>query len=170
MVECAARRRLAPVAALAALAAITFSEAAAPKSPNLGLGYEYDLGGAREEFLLPDPIVDASIVPDHPLYLRLRAPWSLLERSAGTYDWSEVDRIVGPYREARFVISLCPYGSNPAVDPGGNVPAWAHPQVLKACLAFARAAALHFRGLVGYYEVWDEPNRTPDFSREHITD
>ena len=104
MIGSAARRRLAPVLAFAASVAIPSSAAAAPKVPNLGLGYEYDLSGEREEFLLPDPIVDPSVVPDHPLYVRIRAPWSLLEASPGVYDWSEVDRIVGPYRAASFVV------------------------------------------------------------------
>src|SRR5881409_3197689 len=79
------------------------AEQAAPKPPNLGLGYEYDLSGAREEFLLPDPLVDPSIVPDHPLYVRIRAPWALLEPEKGLYAWSEVDRILDPYRAANFV-------------------------------------------------------------------
>src|SRR5882762_1578590 len=106
MIGCAARRRLAPLIALAACVAIPPSWAAVPRAPNLGLGYEYRLNGEREEFLLPDPIVDASVVSDHPLYVRISAPWSLLERSRGLYDWSEVDRIVGPYRAANFVVSL----------------------------------------------------------------
>ncbi len=170
MIGCAARRGLAPVLALAALAAIPVSEAAVPRSPNLGLGYEYDLSGAREEFLLPDPIVDASVAPDHPLYVRIRAPWSLLEPSAGTYDWSEVDRIIDPYHAANFVVSLCLYGTNSVVDPAGRAPSATNPDVMKQWLALARAAALHFKGRVSYYEVWDEPNRTPEYSLEHVSD
>src|SRR5262245_52100674 len=52
------------------------------RRPVLGLGHEYDLGG-REEFLLPDPLVDGSIVPDHPLYVRIRASWAMLEAHPG---------------------------------------------------------------------------------------
>src|SRR5437867_8792230 len=171
MVGCGLRRPRAPaLALLAALAAIPFSEAAAPKAPNLGLGYEYDLSAVREEFLLPDPIVDASIAPDHPLYVRIRAPWSLLEPAPGAYDWSEVDRIVSPYRAANFVTSLCLYGTNRAIDPAGRTPSAANAEVMRDWLALARAAALHFKGQVAYYEVWDEPNRTPEFSLEHVSE
>src|SRR5258706_2047319 len=104
------------------------------RPPTLGLGYEYDLGAGREEFLLPDPIEDPSIAPDHPLYVRIRAPWSLLEPQQGAYDWSEVDRIVDPYRAARFVVTLCLYRPNPAVDPAGSMPSPDRVPVLKSWL------------------------------------
>src|SRR5437867_12009008 len=164
------RRIGAPVIAFAVFAAIPFTEAATSKSPNLGLGYEYDLGGDREEFLLPDPLQDASIAPDHPLYVRLRAPWSLLEPTPGAYDWSEVDRIVGPYRAANFVVDLCLYGPNPAVDPEGRVPSASNGEILRAWLAFVRATALHFKGQIDYYEIWDEPNRAQEFSLSRISE
>ncbi|HXH28319.1 MAG TPA: hypothetical protein VNL37_04700 [Candidatus Polarisedimenticolia bacterium] len=150
------------------LAALTLAGALSPlpalaqgkaRLPVLGLGYEYDLSGAREEFLLPDPLVDPSIVVDHPLYVRIRAPWSLLEHEAGVYDWSEVDRIVDPYRRANFVVILCLYGTSPAVSPDGALPSADRPEVLKGWLDLLRAAAQHFKGRVRYYEVWDEPNR-----------
>src|SRR5262249_38004652 len=150
----ASRRIAAPVLALAALAAICSTEAAPSKSPNLGLGYEYDLGGGREEFLLPDPLQDPSIAPDHPLYVRLPAPWSMLEPSPGSYDWSGVARILAPYRAANFVVALCLYGPNPSVDPAGRPPTSAQGEVLRAWLAFVRATALHFKGQIEYYEVW----------------
>src|SRR5499426_4308452 len=97
---------------LGLLTSLRIAAAAGPAAPKLGLGHEYDLGGAREEFLLPDPLIDLSIAPDHPLYVRIRAPWALLEPKPGSYDWSEVDRIVGPYRAANYVVTLCLYGSN----------------------------------------------------------
>src|SRR3989442_5155114 len=138
--------------------------------PVLGLGYEYDVGGEREEFLLPDPIEAPSIAPDHPLYVRVRAAWSLLEPQAGTYDWSEVDRIVEPYRSARFEVTLCLYGPNTAIDPSGAVPSPDQSAVLKSWLDFARAAALHFKGRVRFYEVWDRPNRAPGWPIERVAE
>jgi len=143
---------------------------AGAKSPVLGLGHEYDLSGGREEFLLPDPLVDPSIAADHPLYVRIRAPWLLLEPQAGTYDWSEVDRIVGPYRDARYVVTLCLQGANRAVDASGALPSSAHPQVLKAWLEFLRAAALHFKGQVRTYEIWDGPNREEEWPAARVAD
>src|SRR5438093_10874385 len=106
-----------PVAAVLFPLALAFPALAGeggPRLPVLGLGYEYDLSGEREEFLLPDPIQDPSIAPDHPLYVRIRAPWSLLEARAGTYDWGEVDRIADPYRAARFDVTLSLYGPHTA--------------------------------------------------------
>src|SRR5882672_9562032 len=66
----------------------------------LALGWEYDLSGAKEEFLLPDPLPDASVTARQPFYVRIRVPWSRVEPEQGRYDWSEVDRIVAPYRGA----------------------------------------------------------------------
>jgi hypothetical protein len=143
---------------------------ATPRSPTLGLGYEYDLGAGREEFLLPDPIQDPSIAKDHPLYVRLRAPWSLLEPQEGTYDWSEVDRIVDPYRAANFIVTLCLYGANPAIDPAGSMPAPGQASVLKSWLGFSRAAALHFKGRVRYYEIGDAPNREEGWAADRVAD
>src|SRR5437899_11170036 len=106
------------------------AEAAEPKLPRLGLGYEYDLGSGKEEFLLPDPIQDSSIAPDHPLYLHLRAPWVLIEKHPGIYDWSENHRIVDPYRTANSVIVLWLHGTKPAIDQTSSVRSPAHPRPL----------------------------------------
>ena len=62
------------------------------------------------------------------------------EQAPGRYDWSEVDRIVDPYRESSFVVILCLYGSNPAIDPSGAAPTVGSAPLLKAWLEFARAA------------------------------
>src|SRR5438552_2962006 len=165
-------RRLPLVLTTLLLAAIASgeSDAAAPSPPRLGLGYEYDLGSGKEEFLLPDPIQDSSIAPDHPLYLHLRAPWVLIEKQPGIYDWSEIDRIVDPYRAANYVIVLCLYGTNPGIDPTSSVPSPVHPRTLKAWLELERAAATHFKGRVRYHEVWDEPNRVAEWTGDKMAD
>ena len=162
--------RLSLALALPAFALAAPAGETPPRPPTLGLGYEYDLGSGREEFLLPDPIDDPSIAPDHPLYVRIRAPWSLLEPQAGTYDWSEVDRIVDPYRGARFVVTLCFYGPNPAVDPSGSMPSPGRASVLKSWLDFWRAAAQHFKGRVRYYEIGDAPNRETAWAADRVAD
>jgi len=156
--------------AAAGLNGLPAADGSGPKRPVLGLGHEYDLGGEREEFLLPDPLIDPSIAPDHPLYIRIRVPWELLERQPGSYDWREVDRIVGPYRAANYVVTLCLFGSNPAIDPAGTLPSAAHPSVLKAWLEFLRAAALHFKGQVRTYEIWDGPNREQEWPAARVAD
>src|SRR5205809_7817897 len=91
-------RSLAAVLLPFVLAFPVFGGEGGPRLPVLGLGYEYDLSGQREEFLLPDPIADPSIAAGHPLYVRIRAPWSLLGPRAGEYDRSEVGRIGDPCR------------------------------------------------------------------------
>ncbi len=148
---------------------------AAPRAPVLGLGYEYDLDGSREEFLLPDPLDDPSIVVDHPLYVRIRAPWALVERRRGEYDWSEIDRIVDPYRAAGYVVVLCLFGSNAALwTPASDLPAPAPPPGkntgLKEWLDLMRESAFHFKGRVRYYEIWDEPNREPAWAGANIAE
>ena len=132
----------------------------------MGLGYDYDLSGAREEFLLPDPLLDASITGQHPLTVRIRVPWARIETSIGVYDWSEVDRIVDPYHAASFRIRLCLYGANPIHDAEGGLPVPSRPAVVKGWLDFLRAAALHFQGRVNAYEVGEAPNRETAWTGE----
>jgi hypothetical protein len=117
-----------------------------------------------EEFLLPDPLLDPSIDAQHPLLVRLRVPWARLEKSPGLYDWSEVDRIVDPYRAAGYVISLAPYGSHPAFAPEGGMPLSSRPGLLKGWLDLLRAAAQHFHGRVRTYEVGARPNLEADWT------
>jgi hypothetical protein len=143
---------------------------AAPRVPILGLGYEYDLGGSREEFLLPDPLNDTSIAADHPLYVRIRVPWVLVEQARGIYDWNEVERIVEPYRAANFVVILCLYGANPALEAVAPAPPSRNDGGLKDWLDFTRETALHFKGRVRYYEIWDEPNREPAWAGGKVTE
>jgi hypothetical protein len=152
---------------IAILARPALADPVAPRQPVFGLGYEYDLGGAREEFLLPDPIDDPSVVSDHPLHVRIRVPWALVEPTAGAYDWSEVDRILAPYRAARHAVSLCLFGANPEVG-GGARPGPDQPGVLKAWLEISRAMAGHFRGQVASYEVDEGPNLVPGWRQGAI--
>ncbi|HZM70946.1 MAG TPA: hypothetical protein VFB95_11350 [Candidatus Cryosericum sp.] len=140
---------------------VAAEEQGAPGRSDPGLGWEYDLSGAVEEFLLPDALTDPSIDPTHPLLVRIRVPWASLEHSPGDYDWSEVDRIVDPYRAAGYVVSLSLYGSQAALDPQGGVPLSSKPALLKGWLDVLRAAAQHFRGRVRTYEVGARPNLEP---------
>ncbi len=161
---------LAALPAAMAQTPATVEKAPETKLPVLGLGYEYDLGPGPDGSIPPGPLIDASVAPDHPLYVRVRAPWAVLEQERGAYDWSEADRIVDAYCAASFVIVLDLYGSNPVSDPAGGIPSPARPEVLKGWLEFVRAAAQHFKGRVRYYEVWDGPNREPEWSGERVAD
>jgi MucB/RseB N-terminal domain len=144
--------------------------AAGRPAANLALGWEYDLAGDREEFLLPDPLPDASVTAQHPFYVRIRAPWARIEPERGRYDWSEVDRIVAPYRAASHVVILCLYGGNVAWDPGGAVPTSQRTVVLKGWLEMLRAAALHFKDRVLYYEIGRAPNLESEWTGPGVSE
>src|SRR5258705_4507115 len=137
---------------------------------SLALGWEYDLSGEREEFLLPDPLPDSSVTAAHPFYVRIRVPWARVEPGQELYDWSEVDRIVDPYRAAGHVVILCLYGGNAAWDPGGALPTAHRPVVLKGWLEMLRAAALHFKDRVLYYEIGRAPNLEADWSGTNVAE
>jgi hypothetical protein len=154
-------RALAAVLLPIALAVPALAGEDSPRLPVFGVGYEYDLSGAREEFLLPGPIEDPSIASDHCLYVPIRVPWSQLEPRAGEYNWSEVDLIDDPYRSARFNATLCLYGPETAIDASGAVPSPGQSAVLKSWPDFVRAAAMQVKGRVRHYEIWDQPNRAP---------
>jgi hypothetical protein len=118
----------------------------------------------------PAPIDDASIAPDHPLYVRIRAPWAMLETAPGTYDWTALEPVVEAYRAARYQVALCVHGANAAVDAAGAMPAPGNAAALKAWLEFARAAALHFKGRIRFYEIGEAPNRVPAWSAGRTAD
>lgn len=177
------------------LAVTGAASAAETPMPILGLGHEYDLAAPAEpstesvesteaepsavdaapETLpawspRPAPIDDPSIAPDHPLYVRIRAPWAMLETAPGVYDWSALERVVEAYRAARYEITLCVHGGNPAVDPAGALPAPGNAEVLKTWLEFMRAAALHFKGRIRFYEIGEAPNREAAWSGGRVSD
>lgn len=142
----------------------------AEQRPVLGLGYEYDLSGAREEFLLPNPLVDPSITPDHPLYVRIRAPWSLIEPEPNRYAWAEIDRVIDAYRAAHFEVILSIHGAHPDHTPDGRAPTSTAGDPLRAWLNLTREAATHMRGRVRYYEIWENPNLEPGWGIDAIAE
>ncbi len=165
-------RIFAAIALALSAAAPSLAQTAAGRSPapNLGLGLDITISGGHRDFLIPHPLRDPSIASDHPLYLRLRVPWRNIERRRGDYDWRQLDRIVDEYRAANHVIVLCPFGRNPAIAPGAPLPSLSAPVVLKHWLEFLRAMALHFEGRVRYYEIWDNPNREPEWAGAGVAD
>jgi len=138
--------------------------------PSLALGIDIGLSGDHRDFLIPHPVRAPSITSDHPLYMRLKAPWRHIERRPGVYDWRWLDRIVDEYRSANHVVVLCPYGRNAAIAAQEGLPDASSPVILKHWLEFLRAMAFHFEGRVRYYEIWDEPNREPEWSGDGVAD
>lgn len=90
--------------------------------------------------------------------VRVMMPWAGMEPSPGQYDFGQVDMIVDA-ANARGMSVLGTLVSSPgwAVEPG--LPAISSPPASAASYGdFAGAAASHFRGRVGAYEIWNEPN------------
>lgn len=90
--------------------------------------------------------------------VRVMMPWAGMEPAPGEYDWGRVDMIVDA-ANARGMSVLGTLVSSPgwAVEPG--LPAVSSPPASAATYGdFAGAAAAHFRGRVGAYEIWNEPN------------
>jgi Beta-galactosidase len=90
-------------------------------------------------------------------WIRTNVLWSRVEPSPGRFDWSQYDSLVAASHR---------YGINVEMSLTGMAPAWAtgngHLGVFRPDAArfgqFAHAAALHFRGLVTRYSIWNEPN------------
>ncbi|MEE8488327.1 MAG: hypothetical protein V3S56_09160, partial [Gemmatimonadota bacterium] len=155
-------RFIAPAAGLAAFAFLPLQSATGETHPpNLGLGHESRIDGAHGDFLQPGPFIDPSITVDHPLYARISVPWSVVERVPGAYWWGGLDGLVEAYRAANYVLTLAPYGANPAFAADGALPGEVRPEVLKGWLDFLRQMAFRYAGRVSYYEIWEEPNRVP---------
>ena len=156
------RRRRILLFSIALLVAAPCLAGAGAAAPAMGLGHDYDLSGAVEEFLLADPLTDPSITKEHPLYVRIRAPRERFEPTEGQYDWSEADRVVDPYRAAGYQVILALYGA--------TLPTSQDAAVLKGWLDFVRAAALHFKGRVLAYEIGSEPNRVASWSGPFVSE
>jgi polysaccharide biosynthesis protein PslG len=97
--------------------------------------------------------------------VRVGIPWGLVEAGAqGSYDWTVVKRIIdaadGRGMGVLGVIYGSParYGVLPPGAPHPPVGSQAFTDYLAAFSAFTKAAAVEFKGKVGAYEIWNEPN------------
>jgi hypothetical protein len=90
--------------------------------------------------------------------VRVMMPWAGMEPNPGQYDWGQVDMIVDA-ANARGISVLGTLVSSPgwAVEPG-LLAVSSPPAQASTYGDFAGAAAAHFRGRVGAYEIWNEPN------------
>jgi hypothetical protein len=97
--------------------------------------------------------------------VRVGIPWGLVEAGVqGSYDWTVVKRIIdaadGRGMGVLGVIYGSParYGVLPPGAPHPPVGSQAFTDYLAAFSAFTKAAAVEFKGKVGAYEIWNEPN------------
>jgi len=77
--------------------------------------------------------------------------WRQIEREPGSYDWKAYDELVEKCRAHGLLL----FG-NLAYGPAFHDPRT--PEGVQAYGAFARAAALRYRGKVDHWQIWNEPN------------
>lgn len=116
-----------------------------PADPANALGYEIDLDDLPAPH--PRPGEATGPAPNGPLYVRVGIPWSVVEKTAGIYDWAVTDEIVLSHAEAGYRVVLRPHGENPLHPPvkpedEASVDAWS---------TFLRALALRYRDQVAHY-------------------
>jgi len=90
-------------------------------------------------------------------WVRQDLPWAAIETQAGVYDFSPWDALVTQLQarglKALFILDQ----GNPLYTPGWQIPATT-PAAIQAFGEYAKAAAQHFAGRPGQFEVWNEPN------------
>jgi hypothetical protein len=91
--------------------------------------------------------------------------WSLLEPSAGGFDWTRLDSIVSQatsHGVTSFVFTLGSVpswaSSNPTGRCGSSPAGQCYPPSLPAMDSFLTNFVQRECGLVTYYEAWNEPN------------
>lgn len=89
--------------------------------------------------------------------VRVFVPWSFVQPTAGTYDWSTMDTIMKA-AAARNMGVLAEINSTPAwAAPSGTLPGAGQPD-LTAFRQFVGAFATKYSDVVSAYEIWNEPN------------
>ncbi len=88
-------------------------------------------------------------------WVRQQIHWRDIETSPGSYDWSALDRAIAAAHQASLQVLLSVVAS----------PSWATanragglPDAPAALAGFMRVLAAHYAGIVGAYEIWNEPN------------
>jgi hypothetical protein len=96
--------------------------------------------------------------------------WAELEPEPGRRDWRNLDRIVASVRGARVDLLLPLQGtprwaaSEPRRVGAYGMGANTAPADLADWSAYVRAVARRYKGVVGAYEIWNEPNLARFFS------
>lgn len=91
-------------------------------------------------------------------------------RTTGAYDWSKLDQLVNAARARGFNPAMTTfrlYGTPATMTTGRDTTLSANNPNAALAGKFAEAVAQHFRGRVGKYGVWNEPN-VPSFLNRDI--
>lgn len=105
-------------------------------------------------------------------WTRIVVGWGGVEKKAGTYDFSGLDKNLDDFRSRGITPFVCLTGGNslysapiPNPDPTFRLiygvapaPPILDEKALAAWLAFVDAAVAHEAGRVAYWEIWNEPN------------
>ena len=106
--------------------------------------------------------------------IRLQGGWATCEREPGKYDWRWLDSIIDDARSRGLEIFLQTNYGNPVYPGGGNrglgggfptsAEAWA------AWDTWVEALAMRFKGRVGDWEMWNEPDGNKNHTPEMVAD
>jgi len=118
-------------------------------APVNAIGYELDLGSLPSPHPRPGGRAMAPSDAAMPLFVRLRVEWGLVEKSAGTYDWSVLDELIPAHAAAGFALVLSPVQDNP-LYAGAEAPAV---PAEEAWLSFLRALAGRYGTEVDHYII-----------------
>ncbi len=105
------------------------------------IGYDVDLAALPSPHPRPrdhEPVEGAA-----PVHVRIRVPWSLIEKSPGVQDWATLDTIVRTHAAAGYVLIVEPHGGDPHARPSAEAEA--------AREAFLGALARRYRDAVSWY-------------------
>jgi GH35 family endo-1,4-beta-xylanase len=87
---------------------------------------------------------------------RFTLRWDQVEKRDNVYDWTWSDSVIRGLR-AHGIAPVVTIWGTPGWANGGQSPSHA-PRSASALGAFAGAAAARYRGQVGYWVIWNEPN------------
>jgi hypothetical protein len=98
--------------------------------------------------------------------------WEAIEREPGVFDWTAADAVVAANEAAGLPLLAVLIGTPRWAGPAAGAPPRGldRPPIMpdgsvgegNSWARFVHAAAARYRGRIGAYEVWNEPNR-PDF-------
>lgn len=90
--------------------------------------------------------------------VRVLIPWAAIETFPGVYSWTAIDRVVNT-AALRGIKVLGVLNSTPLWAAAPNtLPLAGMPKDNAQFAKFAKAVATRYKGKVGSYEVWNEPN------------
>ncbi len=131
---------------------------AGPSTASSGFGFAFPADVYSNRPADTDATFDLA-AETHLRSVRLPVFWGLVQpRDAVSYDWTTVDRLVTDASERGLRI-LASLSSTPgwAATPGARGP-YAKPAEHAAFGRFAAVLAQRYRGKIGAYEIWNEPN------------